>query len=921
MKKHILKLVGTALLIMAVVLTQIPPTGINAVSQANNGFMMDGDKLVKYTGTATSVSVPEGVKTIGAEAFADNTALSYITFPKSLESIENGAFSGCRYLNRIILPEGMRTIGNGAFADCDNLYSVTIPASVTQIGTSVFAGCEDLQTIHIDKKNPNFLCEDGVLYNDDKTIIYQVLAGREKKTYTMPNSVEEIKKYAFWGCENLEEVGISGHVDRIGDYAFSNAAGLKSISLSYSVHSIGTKAFEDCRNLVDVTIPPSVSTIDPTAFDGCYRLNIIAEEGTPASDFFKDFEANNASRAEYEDSVSSNTNPHWVKDTAEPEKERESKVNVSDVDNYVEWDVDSPGVLGRSKVVSRQAVIFMDSSAGTVYNGETEGSRNAESQEADKAVQESGEGALSGDAIAYKAFYQDKSLLNFAFPSGVKLIRELAFARSGLTSVQIPYGVEKIENGAFYHCDDLGTVSIPSSVTEIEGDAFTYTKWLNNWYRGSDVNDFLVVGDGILLAYKGNSSLVTIPANVKRIAPGVFKDHSEISQVTIPDSVKVIGEEAFSGCGSLWNISGGGSISQIRDRAFWGCPIETVRIPASVERVGLMAFGGTGVTDSVVFLGSKLPEISYEKSAMRLSNDDYRGESFGDISVAVVNADIRQSDLEGTVLDWKQPGFSGQIYVLDGNVNDSKAEVLASTVPEASASIPSGIFVYGKKYTTVTTEKTEYAPAPAGVSDNSIQGLMVIDHDELKREAAVEVAANGSTVKLDGYHFYVSNAGLGESELKKCIEEHYGTVSEENYFAMDLSLYDPTDTIPITRLGKNPLTVTMPVPAELLDDEICVISLDENGNPEVTFCTYSVRDGREYISFDIEHFSPYALFGAQGELKDKIAQKKALSSHASGLDITPDTGDTLDIRMILIVGLAAFGGFLLLAGLWKPKKY
>lgn len=923
MKKHILKLVGTAFLIMAVVLTQIPPMGINAVSQANNGFMMDGDKLVKYTGTATSVSVPEGVKTIGAEAFADNTSLSYITFPKSLESIENGAFSGCRYLNRIILPDGLRSIGNGAFADCDNLYSVTIPASVTQMGTSVFAGCEDLQTIHIDKKNPNFVCEDGVLYSDDKTIIYQVLAGREKKTYTMPNSVEEIKKYAFWGCENLEEVGISGHVERIGDYAFSNAAGLKSISLSYSVHSIGTKAFEDCRNLVDVTIPPSVSTIDPTAFDGCYRLNIIAEEGTPASDFFKDFEANNASRAEYEDSVSSNTNPHWVKDTTEPEKERESKVNVSDVDNYVEWDVDSPGVLGRSKVVSRQAVIFMDASAGTVYNGASGGgeSQNAESQEADTTAQESSEGALSGDAIAYKAFYQDKSLLNFTFPSGVRTIRELAFARSGLTAVQIPYGVEKIENGAFYHCDDLGAVSIPSSVTEIEGDAFTYTKWLNNWYRGSDVNDFLVVGDGILLAYKGNSSLVTIPTNVKRIAPGVFKDHSEISQVTIPDSVKVIGEEAFSGCSSLWNISGGGSVSQIRDRAFWGCPIETVRIPASVESVGLMAFGGTGVTDSVVFLGSRLPVVSYEKSAMRLSNDDYRGDSFGDISVAVVNADIRQSDLEGTVLDWEQPGFSGQIYVLDGNVNASKAEMLASTVPEPSASIPSSIFVYGKKYTTATTEKTEYAPVPAGVSDNSIQGLMVIDHDELKGEAAVEVAANGSTVNLDGYHFYVSNAGLGESDLKKSIEEHYGTVSEENYFAMDLSLYDPTDTIPITRLGKNPLTVTMPVPAKLLDDEICVISLDENGNPEVTFCTYSVRDGREYISFDVEHFSPYALFGAQGELKDKIAQKKALSSHASGLDITPDTGDTLDIRMILIIGLAAFGGFLLLAGLWKPKKY
>ena len=194
MKKSILKLLGTVFLVIAVVLTQIPASGVNAVSPSNNGFMMDGDKLVKYTGTATSVSVPNGVKTIGAEAFADNTSLSYITFPKSLLYIENGAFSGCRYLNRVILPEGVRSIGNGAFADCENLSSVTLPASLTQMGTSVFAGCDDLKTIAIDKKNPNFLCEDGVLYNHDKTIIYQVLAGREKKNYIMPSSVEEIRK-------------------------------------------------------------------------------------------------------------------------------------------------------------------------------------------------------------------------------------------------------------------------------------------------------------------------------------------------------------------------------------------------------------------------------------------------------------------------------------------------------------------------------------------------------------------------------------------------------------------------------------------------------------------------------------------------------------------------------------------------------
>lgn len=918
MKKTIFRLLGTVFLVIAVILTQLPAAGVNAVSPSNNGFMMDGDKLVKYTGTATSVSVPNGVKTIGAEAFADNTSISYVTLPNSLLYIESGAFSGCRYLNRVIVPEGVRSIGNGAFADCENLSSVSLPASLTQMGTSVFAGCDDLKTIGIDKKNPDFVCEDGVLYNDDKTVLYQVLAGRDKKNYMMPNSVEEIKKYAFWGCENLESVGISGHVNRIDDYAFSNASGLKSITIPFSVRSIGTKAFEDCRNLADVTIPVSVTKIDPTAFDGCYRLNVIADEGTTAADFFDDFEANNASRAEYEDSVSANTNPHWVKDTEEKEKERESKVNVSDVENYVEWDVDSPGVLGRSKVVSRQAVIFMDASEGTVYNG-TSGQGtgvNTESTGGDEGAATDSEGVTEGNAIAYKAFYQDDSLLSFSFPGGIKTIGELAFARSGLSSVQIPYGVERIGSGAFYHCDDLASVSIPSSVTEIEPDAFTYTKWMNNW-QTADINDFLVVGDGILLAYKGNSSQVTIPSHVKRIAPGVFKDHGEISQVTIPESVKIIGEEAFLNCTGLTNISGGSAMTEIRDRAFYGCPIETVRIPATVEKVGLMAFGGTDSTDSVVFLGSKLPKVSYEKSATRLSNEDYRNSCFDNISVAVVNADVGRDDLEGTVLDWKQPGFQGQIYVLSSDAKDPKAEMRSSTLPVGKTRKPDNIFVYGRKYQVTVTEKTSYPEEEPGVSDNSIQGLMVVDHTDIDKKD-VEISANGSTVNLDGYHFYLSDPGLGESDLKKRIQNYYGFVNDDNYFAMDLSLYDPTDTIPIKKLGKNSITVTMPVPANLLDKEVCVISGDENGNPEVTFCTWSEKDGREYISFDVEHFSPYVLYGAEGELKERIAQKRSAASNFSGLDDTPDTGDTLDIRMILIVGLIALGGFFLLLGFFKP---
>ena len=118
MKKTIFKLIGILFLVSALVCTQIPVLGTRASS---NGFMMDGDKLVKYTGTATAVSVPNGVKTIGADAFAQNSALSSVTFPDSLEKIESGAFSGCSELRRMVVPEGCKTIENGAFAYCDKL--------------------------------------------------------------------------------------------------------------------------------------------------------------------------------------------------------------------------------------------------------------------------------------------------------------------------------------------------------------------------------------------------------------------------------------------------------------------------------------------------------------------------------------------------------------------------------------------------------------------------------------------------------------------------------------------------------------------------------------------------------------------------------------------------------------------------------
>ena len=907
MKKTVFKLLGILFLVTALVCTQIPVLGTNASSSANNGFMMDGTTLVKYTGTANAVSVPNGVKTIGAEAFSENISLSSISFPSGLETIENGAFSGCTQLRRLVIPEGCTTIENGAFADCDKLEYISIPASLSEFGTSVFAGCDRLKSVDLAAGNPNFICDDGVLYNNKKSIIYQVLSGRTNSVYNMPDSVEEIKKYAFWGCLNLKNVNVSSNLKEIGDYAFSNASAMESIVLPYSVRAIRQKAFEDCRHLKDVTIPGSVTQIDETAFDGCYSLNIIAESGSAGERFKNDFEASITANMEYEDSVSQNNT------VTNPIKDQDNKaLNIpyaSDVEHYVEWDVDSPGVLGRSKIVSGQAVVLMKTDESEILGGENSGavSDNSTFVLPDGAI-------VNQDTIGYKAFYCDSAISNIQIPGSVKKIDSFAFARSGLTEIDIPYGVTEIENAAFYHCDNLEKVTIPNSVSEIGEDAFSYTKWLDNWYHSDDADDFLIVGDGILLAYKGNDATINIPSGVKQIGAGTFKNHNEIQKVNIPDSVFVINEDAFFNCTSLDTVSGMNHVTAIKDRAFYGCHITTVRIPASVCEIGVSAFGGTSKSDCVIFLGTSIPQLSYEESSTRLSGQ--RNPVFDGIDVAVVDRAITGDSIKNTVLDKDVSNFMGVVFQIS-DYDAGTAAPIISNKSQDDTDMPETIRVYGKSYTVLPKGSVQYAQMTDTVSDNSLQDLLNVSHSQWQKED-VSVAQSGSTIDLCGYHLYLSEADENSLELADAIKQYYGETDDTNCVFFDLSMNDPSNHIPIKQLGKNTISITVSVPSQMIGKDLCVVTLDRNKKPEVLFGTLHTKNGKQYVSFDVSHFSPFALYVPEGELKNRIVQKNSNSSGLSGLDQTPDTGDYVNMKLILILGLSALGAFFLVLGFTYP---
>lgn len=479
-------------------------------------YQISGNTLVRYSGTDEMCVIPETVKVIGTAAFEGNTSVKRIALPKNLKEIQYNAFADMTALERIVLPDTVEKIGPSAFANCSKLDYVYLGAGLNEIGDTPFSGCNNLKSLEVSDKNNYYTCVDGVLYSADRSKIIEVMPGREKSYYVMPDKVTSIEPYAFYGCDSLMYLTLSDGISDISAYSFSNASGLKTVSISFNTTSISMKAFENCKNLEQVYIPDSVQFIHDSAFDGCDKLSIYALEGTKGKEFSENKGIELLGSPEYSLDIASEMRTKTVEENNAKKEENQEKL----------YDLDSDDSLGATFIVNGQAVVIMDPSALTVNEKKTEikdesadskGSNDLDSKKEESNKDNLDSISLGDYAIPEKLFYKDSELKTIELPEKTTSIGKFAFARSGLEKVDIPEGVKTIGYGAFYHCDNLSEVVIPDSVTEIEAKAFDNTKWLNDWYKFS-TDDYLIVGDGVLLAYKGDKKDYVKPDNVKYVS-------------------------------------------------------------------------------------------------------------------------------------------------------------------------------------------------------------------------------------------------------------------------------------------------------------------------------------------------------------------------------------------------------------------
>ena len=419
--------------------------------------------------------------------------------------------------------------------DSFRLFSVSKPECVSVVDISTDVTDEDLVEAIED--------EYGVKYSKD--------GKRLLKAYSKLNGEYHIRKgticicfSAFENCAGLTGVVIPEGITEIGDFAFSNCPSLENILVSAdnpSYVSINNCCLsKDLRKLIfgcrSSIIPEGISMIEESAFEGCVgQTSIVMPEG--------------------------------VKEIGR--------------DAF-------SGCTGLTNIVIPDSV--------TEING--------------------------------GAFFGCTSLTSIVIPKGVTEIGESAFGGCvGLTSVVMPKSVTKIGWGAFKDCTSLTSIVIPKGITEIGESAFSGCTGLTG----------VVIPEGVteisMNVFRDCTGLtgVVIPEGVKEIGYGAFSGCTGLTGIVIPEGVTEIDCGAFGGCTNLTTISvsvdnpsyvsinncclskglrrlifGCGSsiipdgVSMIEWDAFRDCAgLTSIRIPDSVTAIGVSAFYGCNLPESV----------------------------------------------------------------------------------------------------------------------------------------------------------------------------------------------------------------------------------------------------------------------------------------------------------------------------------
>ena len=556
----------------------------DATFSSVNGMLLQkkgGAGIVLYffpvanKGDNGTVTIPEGVNTIGASVFENIRTITKVTVPASVTKIEQLAFSKVLYLEEVeflAAGDGVQEVGltidKEAFYNCRSLTTLTLPARLTDITLfetdkdgiyhhSVFRYCSSLKEINVTGKavegvEAKYSSADGYLLSGNgDTLLYCPIAKYDNAESTeidfgkLPK-VTRIGDCAFLGNQSITAIDLPDRISYIGKSAFEGCGSLATINFGkegndleigeyafYGIHANEKKDGAPIFNesLTEVTLTARVTKVGAHAFGALRELKTVrADAGKDAK-----FE-NGIFTYGYGKGNSSSVIRIYIG----------AKLGYMDINAVFN---DEDGTLTEVNLDSENT--NYKKSDGVIYD--------AAMTEISFFPNGKTEFVMPETLTEIKAnLFAGKEIVSITIGKNVTTIGAHAFDGSDIAKVIFEKGGTApltIEEGAFADCSGLTSIEFPNRLTKIGDNAFA-----GCWDRVKDP----VTGKWTLLVGLKNVTFEDGNYNDLVIGRMAFYDCDALESIEFPEGTVALGNSVFAGCEAL----------------------KIVKIPASMQRLG-----------------------------------------------------------------------------------------------------------------------------------------------------------------------------------------------------------------------------------------------------------------------------------------------------------------------------------------------
>ena len=482
---------------------------------------------------------------IAQDAFTDCTRITSVTVPGSVSTIGFRTFVRMTGMKEVVFQEGVREITWGAFSDCTALNRIVIPASCTEIDEAAFDTCYEI-AFEVSLDNPAYKSVDGALLTKDGTKL--IYAPGNVTTYTIPDTVTELARYAFGagqslGTVKLASVTVSKSVETIPESAFAFGFGAVNVdegNPNFSSEN-GVLYNKDRTELLHVpttvksfTVPDSVVRIGMGALSECALTSVVFSDMGTLREI--------GDQAFWGSKLRTLTIPEGVEIMGfEIAGCCESLTTIVFPETLADM-----GGQGFTDCDALRRVEFhgpppSEGSTGVVlYHNAAKGYYPASYAPAWEAVLNAD--GTWGEGMPEYGLYALAMTVYDDAPTGTMAQLEFAENGEGVTLVKVPAGFS-------------GALTIPAT-----------------WRVA-----------------RGEGEYVRLP--VTAIAPGAFEGCTRLTSVVIPGSVKTVGDGAFAGCSALTAVTFQEGVGRLEGVVFSDCAkLAKVKMPATLTAIARTPF-------------------------------------------------------------------------------------------------------------------------------------------------------------------------------------------------------------------------------------------------------------------------------------------------------------------------------------------